>query len=270
VSFRDVGKAVLATEPCRSVLSSVGKSALGRKVLNRLSSPCGVFTTVAEAGTAAKRASLIGHEDPEEIEVHLRLSKSLRPSDYAVLYWLLKIGAEDLRIFDYGGNVGNLYYSYLPYLQNRRNVEWTVFDIPSVVDVGKRIALQRSASGLMFANSLAGISRRHVLLVSGAFHYWEGSVQEFLGQFAEVPEHIIVNRSPVHETQQPFFSVQRTRTCAFPCIVRNAAELISDFAASGYAMIDRWQALELALTLPLFPEQSVSYYSGFYFRRGIQ
>jgi hypothetical protein len=32
------------------------------------------------------------------------------------LYWLSKIAATEIRIFDFGGNVGNLYYSYSTYL----------------------------------------------------------------------------------------------------------------------------------------------------------
>jgi putative methyltransferase (TIGR04325 family) len=270
LSLREIGKAVLSTQPCRGMLAGVSKSPFGRDLLNRLSNHCGVYDTFQEGWAAAKRVNPVGHEDPEEIEVHLRMSESLRPSDYAVLCWFLKIDAERLRIFDYGGNVGNLYYSYMPYLKSQRTVEWTVFDIPSVVEKGKTIAAKNNASGLTFANSASSISRPHVLLLSGAFHYWEGSVQGFLEQFAGAPEYIFVNRSPVHETRQSFVTVQRTQTCAFPCVVRNAAEMISEFARMGYVMVDRWNALELALRLPLFPEWSVGSYSGFYFRLGNQ
>jgi putative methyltransferase (TIGR04325 family) len=266
LSFREIGRAILTTEPCRSMLTGIGQFSLGRRVFNFLSGPFGVFTSFAEAWLAAKRTNPVAHEDPEEIKMQLRVSTSLRSSDYPVLYWLWKIGAEDLRIFDYGGNVGNLYYSYQPYLRQRRLVEWTVFDIPPVVEEGKRIAAKRHASGLTFVHTAADVSRRHVLLISGAFHYWEGSIREFIRQFAEAPEHVIVNRSPIHETLESFITVQRTPTCAFPCIVRNADDLISDFAAAGYVMEDHWRALELALTLPLFPDRSVAYYSGFYFR----
>lgn len=266
MSLRDIGKAVLSTQPCLGILTGVGKSLFGRELLNRLSNYGGVYDTFHEGWAAAKRAKPVGHEDPEEIEVHLRVSQTLRPSDYAALFWFLKIKGENLRILDYGGNVGNLYYSYMPYLKSQRKIEWTVFDIPPVVEKGKVIAAKNNASVLTFVNSASDVSRPQVLFLSGAFHYWEGSVQEFLRQFAEPPEHIIVNRSPVHETKHSFVTVQHTPTCAFPCVVRNAAQMIADFAALGYVMADRWSALELGLRLPLFPEWSVGAYSGFYFR----
>jgi putative methyltransferase (TIGR04325 family) len=266
LSLRDIGKAVLSTQPCLGMLAGVGRSPFGRELLNRLSNSGGVYDTFQEGWAAAKRVNPVGHEDPEEIEVHLRVSQTLRPSDYAALFWFLKIDAENLRIFDYGGNVGNLYYSYMPYLKNQRKIEWTVFDIPSVVENGKMIAAKNNASGLTFVKSVGGVFRPQVLFLSGAFHYWEGTVEEFLRQFTAPPEHIIVNRSPVHETKHSFVTVQHTRTCAFPCVVRNAAEMISDFAAMDYVMVDRWNALELTLRLPLFPEWSVAAYSGFYFR----
>jgi putative methyltransferase (TIGR04325 family) len=107
----------------------------------------------------------------------------------------------------------------------------------------------------------------NVLLVSGALHYWEGSIQTFLEQFRQPPEHVIVNRTPVHDEQPSFITVQRTAECAFPCIVRNVVGMIEAFAVNGYIMVDRWPAIERSLRMPLFPERTVPTYSGFYFRR---
>ena len=107
----------------------------------------------------------------------------------------------------------------------------------------------------------------NVLLVSASFHYWEKSVQAFIQQFPWPPEHVILNRAPVHEKQPPFITVQSTDSYAVPCIVRNAPELVSSFAAMGYTLVDRWRALEQRLPMPLFPERTVPHSSGFYFRR---
>jgi putative methyltransferase (TIGR04325 family) len=119
---------------------------------------------------------------------------------------------------------------------------------------------------LKFTSSLADSKDLQVLLVSGAFHYWEKGVGEFLRQFADRPEHILINRSPLHETLGPFVTVQRTQACAFPCIVHNARELIAAFATEGYVLVDRWQTLELSLKLPLFPDETVPFYSGLYLK----
>jgi putative methyltransferase (TIGR04325 family) len=232
-----------------------------------MSRPYGCYATFAEAWTAARKANPVGHEDPGEIEVHLRHSESLRPSDYAALYWISNIHPRDPRIFDFGGNVGNVYYSYAPRLRALGDIEWSVFDIPSMLENGRRIAAARKAEGLRFMDSAGVFEERQILLVSGAFHYWEKDVSAFLQQFKNPPRHILMNRSPIHETQASFITVQRTESCAFPCKVWNLDDLISSFDAHGYRLIDRWRAMELSLKLPLFPKLSVPCYSGFYFSK---
>jgi len=209
-----------------------------------------------------------GHEDPNEVAVHMELAKSLRASDYPALLWLLGASAygHGIKVFDFGGNVGNLFYSYSPYLNRSGPIDWTVLDIPPVLERGRKIAAERNAEGLRFASSAAEFRDDQVLLVSGALHYWEGPIAEFLEQFPVLPRHIIVNRSPVSEKEEPFVVVQRTATCAFPCVVRNADGMLAEFAAEGYTLVDRWAASELRLSLPLFPEHSVPHYSGFYLR----
>jgi putative methyltransferase (TIGR04325 family) len=267
MSAAEIARTILASEPCRTVLARMEASASGRKLLNSLSNGGGVFSTFEEGWSAARKIMAAGHEHPSEIRVHLELSRDLRASDYAVLYWLSRMDSRDLRIFDFGGNVGNLFYSYSPYLRDSFNIYWTVFDLPSIIEEGKRIAAERNALGLGFTNSVTDVSETHLLLVSGTFHYWESSIEAFLQHLGKLPEHVIVNRSPILERQSSFITVQRTRFCAFPCIVRNARETVSAFAAMGYTLVDRWPALELSLRLPLFPTRSVPHYSGFYFRR---
>ncbi|MGH9431371.1 MAG: methyltransferase, TIGR04325 family [Terriglobia bacterium] len=259
--------AVLAAKPFCTILRRIAEFSFGRGILNRLSQSRGVFQTFNEGWQVARKARPAGHEHPSEIEVHLEFSEGLRSSDYAVLYWLLQISPQGLKIFDYGGSAGNLYYSYSQYLKGVRRLDWTVYDIPSVIEAGERVATQRRAVGLRFARSLGDACDCNVLLVSSAFHYWEDTVEAFLDQFTEPPEHILLTRTPVHEKQPSFITVQRTQTCAFPCVVRNASELVSSFAVLGYTLVDRWPAPEQRLRIPLFPERTVPHSSGFYFRR---
>lgn len=257
----------LASEPCYSFLAGIARIPAGKRVLNAISAPYGVYDTFADGWIAARKANPVGHEDPGEIEVHLRHAESLRPSDYAPLYWISTIQPRSPKIFDFGGNIGNLYYTYSPRLPKLGSADWTVFDIPSVVENGRKIAAERKAAALRFVDSARAFKAEQILLVSGAFHYWESDVSAFLQQFPASPENIIINRSPVHETQPSFITVQRTPSCAFPCKVWNSGELVLSFAESGYKLIDRWRALELSLKLPLFPNLSVPYYSGFFFSK---
>jgi len=264
--MKEILRAILQSPPTSNLLSFVGRTQTGKDILSRVRRPpWGVFDNFSEGWKAARKTGLPAHEDPNEVTLHLELSKVLRVSDYSVLYWLLRLSEDRLKIFDFGGNVGNLAYSYSEYLRDVRELEWTVFDLPSVMEEGRRLARERQADYLLFAKSPADYQAEQILLVSGAFHYWEGTIEAFLRQFGEKPRHILLNRSPVHETKPSFISVQGTRTCAFPCIVRNAKEMIGDFAAEGYELADRWQSPELAFRLMLFPAYAIPFYSGFYF-----
>jgi putative methyltransferase (TIGR04325 family) len=261
---------IFASDPCRTVLFRLSRIPSGTRFLNAVSGPYGAYLSFEEGWIAARKANPIGHEDPVEIAVHLKHAEALRPSDYAAVYWISRIHLRDPQIFDFGGNVGNLYYSYSPRLNHLGCIRWTVLDIPSVNESGRKIAAERNAPTLQFVDSADAFREEQILLISGAFHYWEKDIPAFLRQFPAVPLHVIINRSPIHETQPSFIAVQRTTTCAFPCRVWNASELISGFEKAGYLLIDHWKALELSLKLPLFPKLSVPHYSGFYFSRSDQ
>src|ERR1700722_14905429 len=117
MSAEEFARALLVSEPWNTLLLSLERRNYGRKLLNSLCQPRGVFDTFQEGWSAARKTMLADHEDPSVIEGHLERSKTLRNSDYAVLYWLSRISSSDLHIFDFGGNGGNLFYSYFPYLR---------------------------------------------------------------------------------------------------------------------------------------------------------
>jgi putative methyltransferase (TIGR04325 family) len=270
VSLKDVAIETLASQPFRGVLVRLEGLPYGKRILNELSLQRGVYETFEEAWSVARRKGTAGHEHPDNVRNHLRLSQSLRASDYAVLYWLSGIAAKDgfLKIFDFGGSAGNLYYSYSRYLRDLGStLLWTVFDLPGNIEEGLRIKAERNATALQFTNSCADAIDSNVVLISGALHYWEGSIAAFVEQFPNRPAHIIVNRTPVCGDQPSYITVQQTRSFSVPCLVRKAEEVVSGFVTAGYEMVDRWPALELRLRMWLYPARTVSHYSGFYFRR---
>jgi putative methyltransferase (TIGR04325 family) len=258
----------LAVPPFRWILGSFERSNLGLKLLNRLSNPRSVFSSFDDAWKAAKQTTYAGHDHPDYLRIQVELSGTLRPSDYAVLYWLSRTQMKPLRILDYAGSVGNVYYSYAEHLrQLAGQFEWVVFDLPPIVDAGRRLAQERGEHDLKFASSLKELDGDYVVHISSAFHYWEKGVEAFIAHLPCQPRHIIVNRVPVNKDESTFVTVQFKKTYAVPCIVRNRDELVSDFATAGYVLVDSWAAPELRLRMPLFPGHNVPAYSGFYFAR---
>ena len=266
MKMRDTIAAVCATPPVRGLVVWFGRTGWGRRLLTMLAPYRGVYSSLEEAWRAAGKNRHPGHEHPDAVHRHLPLAQSLRPSDYAVLYWLRRLSG-NVRLFDYGGNMGNVFYSCIGYLEPL-GVTWTVYDLPLVIEIARQMASQRAGPLPHFTTSITDAAGANVLLVSGSFHFWEKSTVEFLDQFPQLPEHVFVNRSPFYERdRQSVVSMQSTYDFAFPIVVRSVSELIGGFTSRGYKLIDRWAAPEYSHVTPFFPEDSVHSYSGFYFRR---
>lgn len=267
MSMREIVTAVCAAPPFRGLVGALARSRAGRRFLTCLSPRRGVYESFEDAWKAAAKGRHPGHEHPEAVDRHVVLAEKPMPSDYAVLYWLNQI-AGDIRLFDYGGNMGNVYYSCARYLgTGGRSVQWTVYDFPLVIEMAKKMAARQKGSSPQFTTSIQDAAAANVLLVSGTYHYWEKDTTSFLEQFPRLPEHVIVNRSPFYVGQQSaVVSMQSTLNFAFPIIVRNEAEVLAGFAGKGYRLVDRWTAAEYGHRMPFFPDKSVAAYSGFYFR----
>lgn len=266
MGMKDIVTALFSTPPVRTLASSLSRRPAGRRLLNRLSPQHGVYESFQDSWNAAAKIRNGAHEHPEAVERHVKMSKEPLPSDYAVLFWLNRIRG-DLHVFDYGGNMGNVFYSCERYIDRTgRRLEWTVYDLPKVIEMGRELAARRQGEVPNLTTSLDDARRANVILVSGTYHYWEKDTAAFIAQFPHRPEHIIINRSPFYKKGAPVISMQSTLNFAFPIIVRDVNEVIDSFAAAGYELVDRWTAAEYGHVMPFYPEQSVKRYSGLYFR----
>lgn len=266
MGLREIVSALFATQPLRGAVVQVARSPRGRRLLTSLSPRRGVYESFEEAWRAAGRTRYAGHDHSDAVELHARLADALMASDYPVLFWLEKIQA-DIRVFDYGGNMGNVYYRCAPYIDtSKRRVQWMVYDLPEVVAMARKLVVPRSIPPPQFTSSLQDADGLNVLLVAGAYHFWEKSTPSFLEQFPHLPEHAFINRSPFYEDQEAVISIKSEPQFAVPMIIRTTRELIDGFTSRGYELVDRWTATEHGHDMPLFPERSVKSYFGFYFR----
>ncbi|GAC1641104.1 MAG: hypothetical protein NVS9B14_22730 [Candidatus Acidiferrum sp.] len=267
MAWHDVGREILATPLFERGLTTLSKNSIGRSILTAIGRPHCTYQSFAEAAKAADVAEHGGHNSPRAIHSHAHLAGTVLPSDYPAIYWISRLGGNPFRIFDYGGNVGNLYYSYRPYLPKFiQQVRWTVFDLPAVVAEGALIAAAKGATEIEFQNSVQTVTGDYLVLVSGALHYWEASLAKFIEQFPEKPAAFIVNRTPAHSDTN-YITVQVRPFYSVPCVVRTTEEILSAFASAGYKLADQWQAPELSMRMAMFPALTVPSYSGFCFVR---
>ena len=67
----------------------------------------------------------------------------------------MRSAKEYRRIFDVGGNVGNLFYCYPQFASLPPDLLWTVLDLPDIVTAGRQLAAQREANALRFTERFA-------------------------------------------------------------------------------------------------------------------
>lgn len=76
----------------------------------------GVFDTYLEAKNSAPSTKVIGFDNDKPARYYINRLEEFWAFDYPVVYWLNKILKDKSIIFDYGGNIGNLYYTYKKYV----------------------------------------------------------------------------------------------------------------------------------------------------------
>jgi putative methyltransferase (TIGR04325 family) len=226
------------------------------------------FDTLSEARCVADAFSASGHEHPANVERHLAKLGNIRESDYPVLYHWSQIRPEPLRVLDLGGNIGNLFYAYHPYLHFPVDLAWAILEIPSVRAAGERLAAERKESRIRYVETIGSCEEVDLFLASGSLQYFDESLPDLLRQLKHLPTHVIVNRVPVCKGKE-VCTVQDGWTYLVACKIQNRETLIVSMEKNGYELVSNWEANEMRQLVPLYPESSAFRYSGFYFRKPV-
>jgi hypothetical protein len=134
----------------RTTLVALRRSRIGVRGLNFLLGYRRVYARFTEAEAAGARYISHAHEHPGEILAHIKLAEITRESDYAALFLLAPIARQLRHVFDLGGGVGNLFYSYARHLPFAANLTWTVCELPAKRKTGERLAAERGETRLRF------------------------------------------------------------------------------------------------------------------------
>jgi putative methyltransferase (TIGR04325 family) len=238
---------------------------VARQVVDLVAGYNRVFPNLAAAQRVAEKYAEHGHDSAENARTLCHLMATTRPSDYPVLFHLGRLPLDGLRVFDLGGTMGNLFFLYDDYLHFPASLRWMVHDLPGNMERGREFARQRGESRLHFSADLHGASGCDLLLVSGALHYFDFTLPDYLARLPQPPRHIIVNRMPLVDAPTAA-TVQYAHGVMVACRLLNRAELFAGMERIGYAAADSWQVPEFSIKLPYDPPYWVREYSGVYFR----
>lgn len=225
-----------------------------------------VFPSFAEARACAWKYIPSGHEHPDEIQFHTSISDTVRESDYPVLFYLAPLVPALRSVFDLGGNVGNLFYSYQSKLGFPASLTWIVYDLPVKKPLGEKLAAERAEPRIRFTTTLAEASGCDVFIASGSLHYFDEPLHEILRSLERLPAHVFANRMPC-SSGSDVITVQDNSSYLVPCKLHSRSTLVTGMQTLGYELQSEWPVHERRLSVPTHPDLNTQIYSGFYFRR---
>jgi putative methyltransferase (TIGR04325 family) len=221
----------------------------------------GVYGSVEEAAATAPENIGQGYDRPETASLYRDRLDSVFPGDFPAIVWLQKLLPGAKRLFDFGGHVGVLHYSYAKYIDYPEDLEWQVFDVPAVVEAGRELAAERGAKQLSFTNDRTDASGCDVYLASGVLQYLEEPLYEILGELRERPRHVIANFATFTDGEG-FVTLQNMATAYCPYVIHDRAALHAGMKQLGYEIVDEWKNADKSCEIPFHPERSLHYYRG--------
>ena len=229
-------------------------------------SPCrGVYDSWDEARQAIPKGQKVGYDHSEMAPLYLEYTEKLRPSDYAVLFWMKPITKDCSSVFDLGGNIGLQCYSFEKYLGYPADLRWIVCDLPEIARFGKELAAKRNMNRLSFTDKYEDADGADILLTVGTLSFMETDLSSIISKLQTKPKHIFVNRIPLCDGNT-FYTVRNLAPIMAVYRIFNRQEFIDSILVHGYEMVDVWNILEATLTIPFRSDKAVRSYSGLYFR----
>jgi putative methyltransferase (TIGR04325 family) len=108
-----------------------------------------------------------------------------------VLFYLGQLAKPGYSVFDFGGNTGVLFYNYQRRWTVPPNMQWTVCDVPAVIEAGREFAKTRSSEGLSFTSKFADAAGADLLFTSGTLQYVPETLGELVAKLGDAkPRHL--------------------------------------------------------------------------------
>lgn len=223
-----------------------------------------VYGSMREAREFSSGFLPVGAEHPDAIATTVAISRTARPSDYPVFFHIGSLWSQPVKVFDLGGGVGSLFYSYERYVPFSPHLRWFVYELPGVIENGQRIAADRGEQRLQFTTRMEDAEETDVFLASGSIHFFEQPIAELIGGLKTLPRHVIINRTPLIHGG-PVYTTQDGGSYIIVCKLWDRDVVVTGLEELGYELVDSWTEYK-NLEVPLYPEFSLRSYHGFYFR----
>jgi putative methyltransferase (TIGR04325 family) len=226
----------------------------------------GSYPSFDDAIAAAPKAMAVGYDFEDAGTLYRERMNRVLLKDYPALLWLSRVMPEARRMFDIGGHVGLMYYSYRRYLPFRNDLVWTVCDVPAVTRRGEELARERHEAQLRFTTRLGDMDGSDVVLATGSLQYIRQPIRELLTSLMVKPQHVLINETPTHPEQQ-FITLQNIGVSICAYRIAHHGSIVGPMIELGYDLVDSWEDPVRRTGIPYVTGPHDIAYSGFYFRR---
>lgn len=224
----------------------------------------GAFGSFAEAVAAAPGDRPLGYDNPDSARMYESLLDTVFHEHYPTLFWLATLWPDLRSVLDFGGHRGSLFYAAHRHLGP--GPVWTVYDVPTVVEEGRKTARERGATGLRFADRLPDVDPPQLVAAVGSLQYVELSADQWLDSVPGTPEYVIVNTTPFHASDD-FVTLNNIGTAYCPYRIRCAGTFFGAIEERGYRLVESWVHAGKHCRVPFHYGGDEIVYRGAYFRR---
>jgi putative methyltransferase (TIGR04325 family) len=241
----------------------------------------GIFNSFEEAIESAPQTKTIGYNNPDLANEYkqnfgheIGAPQTAKSYDYPVMFWLKTIIEnfddvnKDIKVFDFGGNVGTHFYTYQKYLHYPVNLAWEICDFPEIIKAGRELADQKlievNNQNLRFTSDFNQASGKDIFIASGSIQYVQ-DISDSISNLSVKPQHLLINRIPLHDRYQ-FVTLQNGGQVFYPQYVFNKTNFIDTLQNIGYELADSWENPGDNCIIPFHMEYTMYNYHGLYFK----
>lgn len=227
----------------------------------------GVYRDFSSAIDSAPAGKPIGYDHGAAAQMYD--ARPVFPEDYAVLFWLRPLLASGVRVLDFGGHAGGMFDAFGGLVRWPDDIEWTIYDVPAVVEHGEALNAARKNPVPRFTSCLDAVGDADVLVASGSPQYCDAEFARTVLSLPSRPDHVLVNQVPLHEGEQ-FVTLQNIGTAFCPYWIRNREEFLQPLLEHGYQLVDMWTNPGKECRIPTYPRRTRPGYFGAYLQhRGV-
>ncbi len=225
----------------------------------------GVYSSFADALSDVPENRELGYDNPGSALLYEDHLARIWPEHYPVLFWLSRSWGAHQRVLDFGGHRGALFYATRRWLG--AGPEWYVFDVPAVVEEGRRWAHDHGVERLTFESDLSRIPAPDLVVAAGSLQYVEESPLEWLERIPGEPRYLLVSTTPFHPDRE-FVTLNNMGTAYCPYKVRHFRRFFEGLHDLGYATVEQWHHPGKACNVPFHIPPGEVTYRGALFERG--